>query len=371
MELACTKKVLDYLGIKAEKVSADIDPLFGWTANLIMINRRKTLVAVHTASRAMFVLHGLTAKQLPKLPELVIDGIRAMLKSEYVRPEIIEQYLDDCGRELIIRANASRSAVANCNKACDWVKNYPEMYVPGDLFQKRILPWLNSDILIRQGYCYTYQTLLHMLRQQYGEDILSCRMAELEVDLQLHTPCKRVIRVPADLNFYQLHRVLQEAFAWKDCHLHQFVTKRDVYERPVEIICLNEEIEEWDDLYELARQDSTTITIEEVFRKYPQIDYEYDFGDGWQHTIRLRRFIEDCPQAWPHCVQAIGDAPMEDCGGPNGFAELMNILKDPTHPEYKEASEWVRGTWWKSLDVAQINRMLRNEHRRPIPPDFY
>ena len=58
MELACTKKVLDYLGIKAEKVSADIDPLFGWTANLIMINRRKTLVAVHTASRAVFVLHG-------------------------------------------------------------------------------------------------------------------------------------------------------------------------------------------------------------------------------------------------------------------------------------------------------------------------
>ena len=103
MELACTKKVLDYLGIKAEKVSAEIDPMFEWTANLTMINRRKTLVAVHAASRTMFVLYGLTIKQLPKLPELVISGIRTMLESEFVRPEIIEKYLDDCGRELIIR----------------------------------------------------------------------------------------------------------------------------------------------------------------------------------------------------------------------------------------------------------------------------
>lgn len=50
MKLACTKKLLEYVGVKAERVTAGIDPLFEWTANLITVNRRKTLVIVHAAS---------------------------------------------------------------------------------------------------------------------------------------------------------------------------------------------------------------------------------------------------------------------------------------------------------------------------------
>jgi len=71
MELACTKKLPEYIGVKAEKVSEEIDPLFGWTANLIVVNRRKILVAVHGASRCACMLYGVTAKLLPKLPERI------------------------------------------------------------------------------------------------------------------------------------------------------------------------------------------------------------------------------------------------------------------------------------------------------------
>ena len=66
MELACTKKLLEYIGVKPEKALAEIDPMFEWTANLMMINRRKTLVVVHAASRCSFVLHGMTVKHLKK-----------------------------------------------------------------------------------------------------------------------------------------------------------------------------------------------------------------------------------------------------------------------------------------------------------------
>ena len=41
MRLECTRKLLDYLGIKPEKKADDIDPIFTWTANLITVNRRK------------------------------------------------------------------------------------------------------------------------------------------------------------------------------------------------------------------------------------------------------------------------------------------------------------------------------------------
>ena len=59
-----TKKLLEYIGAKPEKMSAEVDPLFEWTANLMVINRRKTIVVVHAASRCSFVLHGMTVKHL-------------------------------------------------------------------------------------------------------------------------------------------------------------------------------------------------------------------------------------------------------------------------------------------------------------------
>ena len=82
------------------------------------------------------------------------------------------------------------------------------------------------------------------------------------------------------------------------------------------------------------------------------------------HTIELCHTIEDCPEPYPHCVMAVGDAPMEDCGGPDGFRQVMAVLKDKKHPEYQETLEWVRSTWWQPLDVKRINGWLRNIHRR-------
>lgn len=31
MELACTKKLLEYIGVTPEKISAEVDPFFEWT----------------------------------------------------------------------------------------------------------------------------------------------------------------------------------------------------------------------------------------------------------------------------------------------------------------------------------------------------
>lgn len=362
MRLECTKKLLDYIGVKPEKAVGAVEPLFGWTANLIILNRRKTLVVVHSASRCMFLLHGLTAKMLPKLPELILAGIRILLRSEYVRPEIIEQYLEDCGRDVTFYGNSSRAAVASCNKACERVKMFSDLLEPGDLYQPWILPTLNEDMISKENYAHAHELLLNLLRQRYGENLQSCRAVELEIEL-LHTGCKRRVFVPENLNFYQLHNVLQGVFEWHDRHLHQFVLEQDRYGRPVRIIALDEE----EKLEEVECLNSLNTMVGEIFQKYKKIDYEYDFGDGWCHTVKCRRFIADHPDPYPSCIQAIGDAPMEDSGGPGGFAMIREIMQDPKHPEYRNVSEWVRGSLWRPLDVELLNRRIRNVHRRPVP----
>ena len=88
--------------------------------------------------------------------------------------------------------------------------------------------------------------------------------------------------------------------------------------------------------------DSTKVTLREIFVSRKQIVYEYDFGDGWMHTIELCRVIGDCTEPYPHCIMAIGDAPMEDCGGPDGFRQVLAVLKDKKHPEHQETLEWIR-----------------------------
>lgn len=370
MKLECSKKLLDYLKIKPQKTVSEgpADPLFAWTANLILINRRKTVVVVNQAFRCLFVLYGITAKSIPVLPALILDGIRGMLKSEYVRPDIIERYLDDCGREITFTANSSRSVAALCTKACKRVSIYSDLFAKNDMFQQTLLPWFNDELIPGETYRYAPEVLMTQLQERYGEAVVACRAVELEVTLELQTPCKRTLVVPADLNFYQLHRILQGAFEWHDCHLHQFILERDENGSPSKIIGVTDEDQDaFDEFMHVTRLDSVEYQIGTVMQMYTKIEYEYDFGDGWMHTVLCKGFIDDCEVPYPHCLEAIGDAPMEDSGGPSGFAEIMKVMNDPAHLEHREVCDWVRGTWWRPVNLKLINARIKHKHRVSMP----
>ena len=112
------------------------------------------------------------------------------------------------------------------------------------------------------------------------------------------------------------------------------------------------------------------MTVREVFGEHRTVRYEYDFGDCWEHIIRLKHVIEDCTEPWPRCIQAVGDAPMEDCGGSEGYERIMEILRNPEHPEYAEAIAWADELPRRTLDVERINRRMRMNWRRRVPQYF-
>ena len=277
-------------------------------------------------------------------------------------------------------ANFQRDkTISAMQNIADSVRNSPDFLFKPDREDKKefsYLPALIIDIDHTSNLCYiegfgngkylmAYEALLGLLRERYGENVRSCRALELEVSLDLHTPCKRRIVVPENLNFYQLHNVLQECFAWKDCHLHQFVVDVNADGYPTRIIQ-----PQWDEVKALPGvqvQDSTEVIISDIFASRKRIAYEYDFGDGWLHTIDLCRVIDDCRNPYPQCIMAVGDAPIEDCGGPDGFAHVMEVLNNPNHPEHKEVTEWVQSTWWQPLDVKRINIFIKDAHRKSLP----
>ena len=233
--------------------------------------------------------------------------------------------------------------------------------------QKPFLPWFNDDLLSKYSYRTITEILISTLSERYGSPVQSTQMVELEVELDLHTPCKRTLLIPINLNFYQLHRILQIAFGWEDRHLHQFILKKDHSGRPTKIIQpIDEEAEVFLDM-SIKNIESTEITVEEVFALHKKIEYEYDFGDSWMHTIKLKKWIENCENPYPKCIDAIGESPEEDCGGSFGFEEKMEILDDPAHPYYRKIMAWSGGKCTKHLDLKWINCHIADVYRRCVP----
>src|SRR5664280_2247736 len=129
----------------------------------------------------------------------------------------------------------------------------------------------------------------------------------------------RRLLVPSEFTLARLHRVLQVAMGWKDCHLHRFVLDGKAYSDP-QFDLDNVHDERKTALGDLLCAPGTCLI------------YEYDFGDNWKHELLLEETAdESAEQRFPMCIDGARACPPEDCGGPFGYADLLRILKNPKH----------------------------------------
>ena len=151
----------------------------------------------------------------------------------------------------------------------------------------------------------------------------------------------RVIDVPASATLPELHELLQAAIGWTDSHLHQFVTPQETYGMDIP----GEEV--WPE----DQRDETGARLADLGTEF---EYLYDFGDGWTHDIE----VLGPGGSAPGCVDGHGACPPEDCGGPGGYAELLEVLADPAHPEHEHMRSWV-GDRLRPFDRAATDQWVR------------
>jgi hypothetical protein len=76
-----------------------------------------------------------------------------------------------------------------------------------------------------------------------------------------------------------------------------------------------------------------------------RLRYTYDFGDDWEHEIRLEKVLPPDADlhgsAVPVCLAGKGACPPEDCGGVWGYASLKETIADPSDEEHEERLEWL------------------------------
>jgi Plasmid pRiA4b ORF-3-like protein len=116
-----------------------------------------------------------------------------------------------------------------------------------------------------------------------------------------------------------LHYTLQIAFNWSDFHLHRFRIQGKDYGL-------------WHPGGMSFRDDPNQVHLADFhFRHSERFRYEYDFGDLWQHDIRVEAQQPSDPHAtYPICLGGARAAPSEDCGGPQHFLALRQHYSLPT-----------------------------------------
>jgi hypothetical protein len=149
----------------------------------------------------------------------------------------------------------------------------------------------------------------------------------------------RVIQVPSEYSFWDLHVAIQDAMGWLDCHLHVFRIRKPHKQTEIEIGIPDDESFERDVL------PGWDVPIAEYFTEPGKTAiYDYDFGDSWSHVIILEGILlKEKTVKYPRCIGGERACPPEDCGGVPGYYELLKILADSKHPEHQEYIEWLKG----------------------------
>ena len=149
----------------------------------------------------------------------------------------------------------------------------------------------------------------------------------------------RIIQVPSGYSFWDLHVAIQEAMGWLDYHLHAFRVRMPHKRKEIEIGIPN------DEEYDHPVLPGWEVPITRVFAEPGEMaTYDYDFGDGWSHTVLLEGILlKEKGAKYPLCIAGQRACPPEDCGGVPGYYQLLEILADPNHLEHQEYNEWLKG----------------------------
>jgi Plasmid pRiA4b ORF-3-like protein len=178
----------------------------------------------------------------------------------------------------------------------------------------------------------------------------------------------RRLLVGSDSTIADLHYTLQIALGWSDSHLHRF----RIYARDFGVYRSGGPMFD-----EVAHK---VLLASFRFRPGERFLYEYDFGDGWQHDLRLEQILPVDPERiYPFCIGGKRSVPPEDCGGPFQFVRLSqqhslmsgwNLLMELKEAVQAEDSDAVEGQleeirellpWLKlnHFDRRAVNRRLK------------
>jgi len=160
------------------------------------------------------------------------------------------------------------------------------------------------------------------------------RIIELKITLEYIEPAiTRTLQVPENIHLDDLHLTIQAAMGWTNSHLYMFKAGGTTWG-------LSDPDLDCGDLP--ANQTTLTELIGDTGVR--TINYLYDFGDSWDHKIKVGKITDPVPgEIYPRLTDLVGRCPPEDVGGAPGYEEFLTAMGDPQHPEHAHLKNWYGG----------------------------
>jgi len=157
--------------------------------------------------------------------------------------------------------------------------------------------------------------------------------------------------VRSDSTIADLHYILQLVMGWTDTHLHTFFIHGKDYGV-------------YHSVGMVFADDPTRVYLRDFqFRLHERFLYTYDFGDHWEHEVRLEKMLPINPkQQYPFCLGGARACTPEDCGGPWSFL----ALQDHFRPGYT-----IHRTTEMLQELAHQRRILEEEEHEELSQLLY
>lgn len=173
---------------------------------------------------------------------------------------------------------------------------------------------------------------------------------QLLVELDVVTPkVWRRILVPSSVKMSRLHDMIQSAMGWTNSHMHAFEVGDTRYG-----MCFDDDPDD--------EIDEMSVTVGQALREQERFAYEYDFGDGWTHTITIEaEYRTRNSLKFAICLAGESACPPEDVGGPSGFDRFLQALADANHEEHEDYVRWNDGDTFDraGFDLIEVNATLQ------------
>lgn len=138
--------------------------------------------------------------------------------------------------------------------------------------------------------------------------------------------------------FFDLHEAIQRACGWWNYHLFSF--------RAVPVGINIAGIPDEDGFNDEAPvPDAKDVRLADYFtdgRK--RAEYEYDFGDGWIHDVKMLAVVEEPERQKRKLLGGARAFPHEDCGGIDGYRRCATFVKTGKDP-FGEGDDKGLRTW--------------------------
>ena len=173
----------------------------------------------------------------------------------------------------------------------------------------------------------------------------------LRVSLRYTEPVvwRRMV-VASDMPLPKFATALEKAMGWEGYHLHSFDVGGVLFGSP----------DDDDDRFineKAARVNHVLPRVESLMQ------WDYDFGDGWEHDVIVEAIEPLEPKTkYPLVLAGEQCCPPEDVGGPPGYQELLRVLSDPKDEEHEHMRSWAPENFAPDVfDLVAANRRLRSK----------